>query len=188
MPDRELFANAARSHSGMLDRKAGGFGMRAWSPGDWSGMVGQVCVSLPGRSGLAGSGRRRGAAFGRGASRSAILGAPRIPAERGTGLLPSPFSLLPPARVPVGRGAWYNREWRGVRVVDGAALEKRCGASHREFESPPLRQHESQPRMAVEMGRPAGFGGPSGCVAGSAVRWSDARGRDRRRRPTLRGE
>ncbi len=35
--------------------------------------------------------------------------------------------------------------WRGVRVVEGAALEKRCGLNiHREFESLPLR-HRNTP-------------------------------------------
>lgn len=37
----------------------------------------------------------------------------------------------------------YTEQRRGVRVVYGAALEKRCAAMHREFESPPLRQNDN---------------------------------------------
>lgn len=33
-----------------------------------------------------------------------------------------------------------TKDWRGDRVVDGNGLENRRGATHREFESRPLRQ------------------------------------------------
>ena len=35
--------------------------------------------------------------------------------------------------------AWYNRGWRGARVVEWDGLENRCGPFHRGFESHPLR-------------------------------------------------
>ena len=47
------------------------------------------------------------------------------------------------ARVAPGKGLCYNSVRRGVREVDGAALEKRWVAMPRGFESHPLRQQST---------------------------------------------
>ncbi len=43
-----------------------------------------------------------------------------------------------------------NKVWRGVREAEGDRLEICCGASHREFESPPLR-HRKQGVSSKEL-------------------------------------
>ncbi len=93
---------------------------------------------------------------------AADQGRQRHPPRRGRGPLrgrtvPAELRLEPgPPPVAIRRTVWYPLPRRGVRVVDGAALEKRCAKAPR-VRIPPS---PPSPRIAT---------GPAGTPAGSGV-------------------